>query len=261
MKKIAFFDVDGTLIDCMNGIMDMSDRVKKAIKDFQKFGNKAFIASGRPYAFLNKELLNFGFDGFILVNGGQVLINNETKFLSSIDKKFVKDIVLNCEKLNIDYCLQGPKYSYLKEGFDKIKEYYKIYNIGRDFLNFEFNIDDIDTLKIEMFPSNEEGCKYCESLNKGNFNCFKNYPGEVYELYPVKNSKSKGVLKAIEIENIDIKNSYAFGDGRNDIEMIQTVENGVAMGNAVSELKKVSDEQTDSMKDDGVATYIEKKLL
>lgn len=29
MKKIAFFDVDGTLIDCMNGIMDMSDRVKK----------------------------------------------------------------------------------------------------------------------------------------------------------------------------------------------------------------------------------------
>lgn len=261
MKKIAFFDVDGTLIDCTNRIMDMSDRVKKAIKDFQKAGNKAFIASGRPYAFLNKELLNFGFDGFILVNGGQVLINNETKFLSSIDKEFVKDIVLNCEKLNIDYCLQGPKYSYLKEGFDKIKNYYKIYDISRDFLKFEFNIDDVDTLKIEMFPSNEEGCKYCESLNKDNFNCFKNYPGEVYELYPVKNSKSKGVLKAIEFEKILLENSYAFGDGRNDIEMIQTVGHGVAMGNAVAELKKVSAEFTDSMKNDGVAIYLEKVLL
>ena len=29
MKKAAFFDVDGTLIDCTIGIMDISDRVKK----------------------------------------------------------------------------------------------------------------------------------------------------------------------------------------------------------------------------------------
>lgn len=38
MKKAIFFDIDGTLIDCMNGKMDISDRVKNVIKDLQKMG-------------------------------------------------------------------------------------------------------------------------------------------------------------------------------------------------------------------------------
>ena len=260
MKKAAFFDVDGTLIDCTIGIMDISDRVKKAIKDFQKVGNVAFVSSGRPYAFLNKELLEFGFDGFVLGNGAQVLINDETKFFSGIDKELVKEVVSNCERLNIDYCLQGPKYSYLKEDFTRILEYYREYGITNDFLEFNFNIDEVDVFKIEMFPADEEGCKYCESLDQGEFNCFKNYPGEVYEMYPVKNSKGTGLLKTIEFEGVELKDSYAFGDGRNDIEMIQTAAHGIAMGNAVPELKEVANEFTDAIADDGIATYLEKIL-
>ncbi|WP_418566601.1 Cof-type HAD-IIB family hydrolase [Peptacetobacter sp.] len=260
MKKAAFFDVDGTLIDCTIGIMDISDRVKKAIKDFQKAGNVAFVSSGRPYAFLNKELLNFGFDGFVLGNGAQVLINDETKFFSGIDKELVKEVVSNCERLNIDYCLQGPKYSYLKEDFTRILEYYREYGITNDFLEFNFDIDEVDVFKIEMFPADEEGCKYCESLDQGEFNCFKNYPGEVYEMYPVKNSKGEGLLKTIELEGVELKDSYAFGDGRNDIEMIQTAAHGIAMGNAVPELKEVANEFTDAIADDGIATYLEKIL-
>lgn len=260
MKKAAFFDVDGTLIDCTIGIMDISDRVKKAIKDFQKAGNVAFVSSGRPYAFLNKELLNFGFDGFVLGNGAQVLINDETKFFSGIDKELVKEVVSNCERLNIDYCLQGPKYSYLKKEFTRLVSYYREYGITDDFLEYNFDIDDVDVFKIEMFPADEEGCKYCESLDQGEFNCFKNYPGEVYEMYPVKNSKGTGLLKTIELEGVELKDSYAFGDGRNDIEMIQTAAHGIAMGNAVPELKEVANEFTDAIADDGIATYLEKIL-
>lgn len=260
MKKAAFFDVDGTLIDCTIGIMDISDRVKKAIKDFQKAGNVAFVSSGRPYAFLNKELLEFGFDGFVLGNGAQVLINDETKFFSGIDKELVKEVVSNCERLNIDYCLQGSKYSYLKKEFTRLVSYYREYGITDDFLEYNFDIDDVDVFKIEMLPVDEEGCKYCESLDQGEFNCFKNYPGEVYEMYPVKNSKGEGLLKTIELEGVELKDSYAFGDGRNDIEMIQTAAHGIAMGNAVPELKEVANEFTDAIADDGIATYLEKIL-
>lgn len=260
MKKAAFFDVDGTLIDCTIGIMDISDRVKKAIKDFQKAGNVAFVSSGRPYAFLNKELLEFGFDGFVLGNGAQVLINDETKFFSGIDKELVNEVVSNCERLNIDYCLQGPKYSYLKKEFTRLVSYYREYGITDDFLEYNFDIDDVDVFKIEMLPVDEEGCKYCESLDQGEFNCFKNYPGEVYEMYPVKNSKGEGLLKTIELEGVELKDSYAFGDGRNDIEMIQTAAHGIAMGNAVPELKEVANEFTDAIADDGIATYLEKIL-
>ena len=48
------------------------------------------------------------------------------------------------------------------------------------------------------------------------------------------------------------QDSYAFGDGLNDLEMIQTVGTGVAMGNAVDELKAVSDLVCDSVHNNGL---------
>ena len=40
--------------------------------------------------------------------------------------------------------------------------------------------------------------------------------------------------------NINKKNAYAFGDGLNDIEMMQEVYNSYAMDNACMKLKQVS---------------------
>ena len=68
MRKIVFFDIDGTLVDSFAGVKEMREDVKKSIKDLQAQGNYIFIATGRPYAFLSQEILNFGFDGFILAN-------------------------------------------------------------------------------------------------------------------------------------------------------------------------------------------------
>ena len=52
---------------------------------------------------------------------------------------------------------------------------------------------------------------------------------------------------------IDYENTYAFGDGVNDIEMFQLVKHGIAMGNAVQELKNIASDITKSVDDDGVA--------
>lgn len=75
MKKAVFFDIDGTLIDCINGICEITPKVSKMIKNVQKNGDYAFIATGRPYALLYEHLLDFGFDGFILENGAHIMIN------------------------------------------------------------------------------------------------------------------------------------------------------------------------------------------
>ena len=49
------------------------------------------------------------------------------------------------------------------------------------------------------------------------------------------------------------ENSYAFGDGINDKEMLQLVGHGIAMGNAIDEIKAISDDITDSVDNDGIA--------
>ena len=76
-----------------------------------------------------------------------------------------------------------------------------------------------------------------------------------------QNNKANAILKAIEHIGVDIKNTYAFGDGKNDIEMLLTVNCGIAMGNASDEVKKYANEITDCVENDGVAIGIESYVI
>ena len=57
-----------------------------------------------------------------------------------------------------------------------------------------------------------------------------------------------------------IYNSIAFGDGRNDIDMIKNVGIGVAMGNALDIVKDVSKYITISHNEDGVIYFLKKYI-
>ena len=57
---------------------------------------------------------------------------------------------------------------------------------------------------------------------------------------------------------IDIRDTMAFGDRDNDTDMLVAAGIGVAMGNAVEELKAVADYITDSNDEDGIARAIER---
>ena len=77
----------------------------------------------------------------------------------------------------------------------------------------------------------------------------------------------KGVSKAVGIEKLverlgrDMADTIAFGDGRNDIEMLETVAMGVAMGNAVPEAKAVADFETDRIENDGIVKALKEFRL
>ena len=65
-------------------------------------------------------------------------------------------------------------------------------------------------------------------------------------------SKARGIATAIARLGIDMKDVMAFGDGLNDIEMMQTVGFGVGMGNGRPELKAVVDYICPTVEEDGV---------
>lgn len=263
MKKAIFFDIDGTLIDCINGHIDLSHQVKQAIRRLQQEGHYAFIATGRPYAFLSEAILSFGFDGYILTNGAQVMIGNETIYKEPLDPTFVKNATAEFEQRQIQYMLQSDRYSYMK---DEYKEYYQFFdNIGvsRNYLVSDYQLEDVQTQKIELLCPNDEAMEYCLSLVEQNpeYDYVHSISERMFELYSKKNTKATGILTALKHLGIPVEQSYAFGDGKNDIEMLSTVGCGIAMGNASDEVKSYAHQVTDSVLEDGVATGIEKYIL
>ena len=258
MKKAVFFDIDGTLIDCLNGLTDITPRVKKAIHKLQTNGDYVFLATGRPYAFLSKALLDFGFDGFILTNGAHVTIKDKVIYKEPLDKEVIKKLISNFEALGIQYMLQGELYSYMKESSKEFYSIYDTYNISRKYIKSNYDIENIDTYKIEMLCKDKNGIDYCLSLgyDSDEYDYLHNEDQNSFELYSKRNTKATGILKALAYLNIPKENSYAFGDGKNDIEMLSTVGCGIAMGNASDEVKSYAKKVTDTVHNDGIALGI-----
>ena len=81
------------------------------------------------------------------------------------------------------------------------------------------------------------------------------------ELYSAAVSKATGIEKVLEYLDVPLAESYAFGDGLNDIEMMSTVGNSMVMGNAEPELKAKADVVLPTVDEDGVAEGIYRYIL
>ena len=65
-------------------------------------------------------------------------------------------------------------------------------------------------------------------------------------------SKADGMLRICEAFGEDVKDTYAFGDSQNDIAIIERAGTGIAMGNALKELKDHADYVTEPVWNDGI---------
>lgn len=263
MRKAVFFDIDGTLVDCTRGINDLSDKVKEAIRKLQAEGNYAFIASGRPYAFISQELLDFGFDGFILTNGAEIIMDDKVIYKSTLDKEFIKHLTEELDSRNIEYILEGERYSYIKQEHKKMRDFYKSIEISDKYFSADFDLDNLPVLKVETFCSDksvEEACIDILNRNPG-YSYFHSVDAATFEICHEENTKAAAILELLNHLNIPIENSFAFGDGTNDIEMLSEVGCGIAMGNASDYVKGFADKITDTIYEDGVAKGIEEYIL
>lgn len=73
-------------------------------------------------------------------------------------------------------------------------------------------------------------------------------------------TKAHALAGALPKLGIDASEVIAFGDGQNDAAMLTWAGTGVAMGNAVDEVKAIADRVTASNNDDGIALVLEELL-
>lgn len=266
MSKAIFFDIDGTLLDAVHGHMHITKKVSDALKSLQAAGHYIFIATGRPYAFLQKEILDFGFDGFIMNNGASVLLGDELIFHHELSRETVKKICDFAVSRNIEYMLESYPHVYCKKEFTACEDFFKKIQVDSSTFVRDFDLDKISVEKLECVSARTDSDSLDEDYKKilatpGFLGWADPFHYKSLEIYSDKISKGTGVLKILERIGVDVKNSYAFGDGKNDFEMIQTVEVGMAMATGSDEFKKIAKHVVPSVHEDGVAYGIENYIL
>jgi len=266
MTKAVFFDIDGTILAGNEGLNSLTDKVKSAIHKLKRAGHYIFIATGRPYAFLQTELLNFGFDGFVMSNGAAVMVDGKIIFKQALEPSAVKKICDYAVSENIEYMLEGYPQVYYRREFKAVENFLRKIKVdGSNFVR-DFDIYEVETLKIECVTSRTDvenvDKVYKKILATEGFSGWSDpFRFKSLEVSAENVTKADGIVKALNHIGVDIKNSYAFGDGYNDTEMLERVGTGIAMGTASDDLKRRAKFVVPSVFDDGVAVGIEKYIL
>ena len=250
--KVVFFDIDGTLYLPKIGVPTST---LEAINTLKNNGIKVMICTGRARAMIPESILAIGFDGIIAGAGTYLSIGDKLIYSMNLDSSTTADMITNIRSHGFIPVLEGHSISYY-DG-DTTNEDYKLT------MNKYFNEalphmapipDDYSNLVIGKASAvYTEGCKEQEliQLYKDNFNaiCHGNV---LLEFIPKNMSKAYGIQKYLELTEISLENTYAYGDSMNDLEMLQYVNYGVAMGNSDDNVKANVKYVTNSIFEDGI---------
>ncbi len=270
-KKVVFFDIDGTMWD-WDGIIP--DSTMEAVRKLKANGHIPIICTGRSKGHIRDEkLLSLEFEGMIAACGSHVEYNGEILYEDYLDKELVKRIVEVSKECNAPIVLEGKKKHWISvKGFDKDPFVDRMIEaMGEDAILTDEYSDDMevnkfagDIIRTTDYPRlKSELEKDLFIIEHGNCQGFEEEDADenailgVFEGIKYGTSKAMGIRMICEKLGIDISDTFGIGDSNNDIEMIQYVGTGIAMGNATEGLKKEADYVTSDIHDDGVYKALE----
>ena len=149
--------------------------------------------------------------------------------------------------------------------------------LNAHFWSFQRNRDEIDaswadTIFADFSNLHERALKLCAEIFQpelakqlaealSNCDCIKFVDGEWYKFTKKEATKENAIKKFSEISGIPLSDVIAFGDDLPDIGMLKLCGTGVAMGNAVAEVKEAADVVIGTNDEDGIAEYLLKNCL
>lgn len=264
--KIVFSDIDGTLLNKERQLSSVT------ISEIKKLKNKVpfiLISARMPAAMrhLQKEL-EIEELPIISYNGGLILIDDKVVSTTEISVDIIESLTNWNTNLKCHLSLYHNDEWYVPsmDFWAKREENNtKITPEIRDSIEVvtKWKQENKGAHKIMAMGEEDQIDQIVEFLSK-------EHPNELH-LYRSKNTyleispKSISKLTAINFLlnahfNFPLEESIAFGDNYNDVEMLNHIGYGVAVGNAREEAKKVANYITDSSIEDGVAKSL-KKLL
>jgi 5-amino-6-(5-phospho-D-ribitylamino)uracil phosphatase len=263
MKHLIAIDLDGTLLNNDNTV---SNYTIKVIETLTSKGHLIVLATGRPFSSTYDiyKLLNLN-TPVITDNGGSIQHPKDDGFakrktyipLHIMHKLFAfsKD-QLSSAFFSVGDTIYAYKYNPRLSAIFKSAQKEQV--IEAEFTSL--SIEPTGMIFLVYTPFMEAFETFIKE-QLSNVLSYRFWGGDlkhaVYEIYLKHVSKWSAIHYLLEYYNINFKHAIAFGDGLNDIEMISSIQHGVAMKNALEEVLAISKDVTSSNNhEDGVAKYL-----
>lgn len=254
MVKMLAVDLDNTLLRSDKTISPYTSGVLKRCRDR---GVKLAFATARPLRTITPYLRQTPCDAIIYHNGAHVIADGKRigdahtipieitrAILGTLQAKYpgerlsveIDDVLY----ANFDVSSVWSYTEYVPTDFSDLPD------AGADKILIEADLK----IKYEDIHSLLTPDIYCQVSE-----------GVIYLIMDRHAAKLRGVKALADYWGLGLCDVAAFGDDRNDIEMLKACGLGVAVGNAIREATDAADAVADTNDNDGVARYIEARLL
>ena len=250
-KKIVFFDIDGTLL---NHDKEIPDSTREAITKLKRNGVYVAIATGRaPFMFedLRKEL---DINSFVSFNGQYVVFEGEVIYKNPLSLEKMQILTKYAEKQHHPLVYLNHEtmkanvgdHPFIRESLGSLKFSHPEHDPGF--------LEETEIYQALLFIEEKDQQLYLDAYRDFHFIRWHSYSTDIL---PKGGSKAIGIQRMLERLPFKKENVYAFGDGLNDLEMLEYAGTGIAMGNSHSDLLKVADKVTTDVSEDGIKNGLE----
>lgn len=269
--RLLAIDVDGTLV---NSSDELTPTTRDALRRAGQAGIQVVLATGRRYSHTLHLVEPLGIDVPLVTAGGALVkdpIDHRTLYQAEFDPTALCDMLRFIDACGFDVLLNGDTFA---EGFDYyqsreearssfLAEYFAL-NPGRGRVWPNMVANAPPGVFAGFVMGTREQMIYLESRLQAQVpgqvttHVLRSprYHGFMCELAPFGVTKWSGILHLAEAWGIPTEAICAVGDDVNDITMIRSAGLGVAMGNALPEVKAAADRVAPTHDDHGLAEVV-----
>jgi Cof subfamily protein (haloacid dehalogenase superfamily) len=269
--KYLFFDVDGTLV---NFKKQMPDSARRALRTAQAEGHKLILCTGRSEAEVYPFLMDFGFDGYIFGSGSHVIAGDREISTHVFGPDRMARVMDLLNRNNAPLLIQMADVGILSPNALSAFRRYRLFQVAETQSVYDVITRAIGKVKVDVARG-----RYADRYPDADMVVYTDAPFGIEAaadwlaplgLRVTPSSLEPADTSAGEITRTDVDKgvaltewmadagagtdaAIAFGDGPNDLEMLESAGTSVVVGNGVAEARERADFVTADIDDDGIA--------
>ena len=253
MRKVLFFDIDGTILSDITGTIPQS--AVDALQRTKELGNLTFINTGRTICSIPKELKGIPFSGYLCGCGTYIMVGDQVLFSRSIPHERGREIIDLLYRYHAVPVLEGSQDCYFPErmtrfeGAEHTRRYFRPMGLG---IETYIENDNFDFDKFVFYYDEQTDLAAVKRNLERDMELIDRKNG-FYEVVPKGFSKASAIAFVLEHYGMEMENAYVFGDSSNDLAMFQYVPHAVAMGTHNPVLDPYTEYVTRTVEQDGIA--------